>query len=118
MILEASEKSIQYNLFFKIYFPIAMCLTKLRVEVEQWEDEGVFLVSRLSVESVPAGDVVQEERDEEDTCSDGKRDNLALIVRDHSPIISLPTNRSSIVQFGHQDDVCVGIEGGQEDVEN
>ena len=54
MILEASEKSIQYNLFFKIYFPIAMCLTKLRVEVEQWEDEGVFLVSRLSVESVPA----------------------------------------------------------------
>ena len=45
-----------------------MCFTKLRVEVEQWEDEGVFLVSRLSVESVPAGDVVQEERDEEDTC--------------------------------------------------
>ena len=48
-----------------------MCFTKLRVEVEQWEDEGVFLVSRLSVESVPAGNVVQEERDEEDTCVDG-----------------------------------------------
>ena len=44
-----------------------MCFTKLRVEVEQWEDEGVFLVSRLSVESVPADDVVQEEWDEEDT---------------------------------------------------
>ena len=47
-----------------------MCFTKLRVEVEQWEDEGVFLVSRLSVESVPADDVVQEEWDEEDTCVD------------------------------------------------
>ena len=90
MILEASEKSIQYNLFFKIYFPIAMCLTKLRVEVEQWEDEGVFLVSRLSVESVPAGDVVQEERDEEETCVDGMRFDLTLIIRDKYTFFTVP----------------------------
>ena len=73
-----------------------MCFTKLRVEVEQWENEGVFLVFRISVENVPAGKVVQEKRDEENTCVDGMR----------------------IVQFGHQADVWVGVEGGQEDVEN
>ena len=95
-----------------------MCFTKLRVEVEQWEDEGVFLVSRLSVESVPAGDVVQEERDEEDTCVDRMRNNLSLIIRHPSPIIPLCILGSSIVQFGHQADVCEGVEGGQEDVEN
>ena len=97
-----------------------MCFTKLRVEVEQWEDEGVFLVSRLSVESVPAGDVVQEERDEEETCIDGMRYDLPLIVRHQSLciMIPLPILGSSIVQFGHQADVCVGVEGGQEDVEN
>ena len=96
-----------------------MCFTKLRVEVEQWEDEGVFLVSRLSVESVPAGDVVQEERDEEDTCVDRMGENIAVIIKHPSPIvIPLPINRSSIVQFGHQADVCVGVEGGQEAVEN
>ena len=114
MILEASEKSIQYNLFFKIYFPIAMCLTKLRVEVEQWEDEGVFLVSRLSVESVPAGDVVQEERDEEDTCVDGTGEVTIL----PSCLSIIIFSFSSIIQFGHQADVCVGVEGWQEDVEN
>ena len=101
-----------------------MCFTKLRVEVEQWEDEGVFLVSRLSVESVPAGDVVQEERDEEDTCIDGMGD---VVTSWHdSGFISNPMNYgnqsiSSIksnVQFGHEDDVCEGVEGGQEDVEN
>ena len=97
-----------------------MCLTKLRVEVEQWEDEGVFLVSRLSVESVPADDVVQEERDEEDTCVHRMRNNLTLIVRLHSLFIIIPLAMpvSSIVQFGHQDDVCVGVDGGQEDVED
>ena len=94
-----------------------MCFTKLRVEVEQWEDEGVFLVSRLSVESVPAGDVVQEERDEEDTCVDRMGD--VDTVRLPSPCLSIQISSfSSIVQFGHQADVCVGVEGGQEDVEN
>ena len=93
-----------------------MCFTKLRVEVEQWEDEGVFLVSRLSVESVPAGDVVQEERDEEETCVDGMRDNIAVLP---FQCLSIPfSSFSSIVQFGHQADVCEGVEGGQEDVEN
>ena len=65
-----------------------MCFTILRVEVEQWEDEGVFLVSvwYLSVESVPAGDVVQEERDEEETCIAEMRQNLTLIIRHrHKP---------------------------------
>ena len=97
-----------------------MCFTKLRVEVEQWEDEGVFLVSRLSVESVPAGDVVQEERDEEDTCIDRMSDNLTLIVRLPSLCFMIPLCilGSSNVQFGHQFDVCEGVEGGQEDVEN
>ena len=96
-----------------------MCFTKLRVEVEQWEDEGVFLVSRLSAENVPADDVVQEERDEEDTCIDGmgdddtSKDDLGFIS-----IKKIITSFSSIVQFGHQDDVCEGVEGGQEDVEN
>ena len=96
-----------------------MCFTKLRVEVEQWEDEGVFLVSRLSVESVPAGDVVQKERDEEDTCIDGMGDDVTSI--DDLDFISIPciiTLFSSNVQFGHQADVCEGVEGGQEDVEN
>ena len=68
-----------------------MCFTKLRVEVEQWEDEGVFLVSRLSVESVPAGDVVQEERDEEETCIAEMRQNLTLIIRHRHKPFSLST---------------------------
>ena len=92
-----------------------MCFTKLRVEVEQWEDEGVFLVSRLSVESVPAGDVVQEERDEEDTCVH----RMGVVTVLPFLCLSIPISSfSSIVQFGHQDDVCEGVEGGQEDVEN
>ena len=84
-----------------------MYFTKLRIEIEQWEDEGVFLVSRLSVESVPAGDVVQEERDEEDTCVDGMSDNLTLIIRHIYLFFSIPlcTPGSSIVQFDHQGDV-------------
>ena len=92
-----------------------MCFTKLRVEVEQWEDEGVFLVSRLSVESVPAGDVVQEKRAEEDTCKDRMGVVTVLVIPCLSSKIS---SFSSIIQFGHQDDVCEGVEGGQEDVEN
>ena len=92
-----------------------MCFTKLRVEVEQWEDEGVFLVSRLSVESVPAGDVVQEERDEEDTCVD----RMGVVNKLVFPCLPIPIiSISSIIQFGHQADVCEGVEGGQEDVEN
>ena len=47
-----------------------MCCTKLRVEVEQWEDEGVYLVFLLSVKSVPADEVVQEEWEEEETSVD------------------------------------------------
>ena len=74
-----------------------MCFTKLRVEVEQWEDEGVFLVSRLSVESVPAGDVVQEERDEEETCIDRMR---------------------TMIEFSHQVDVGECVECREENVEN
>ena len=95
-----------------------MCFTKLRVEVEQWEDEGVFLVSRLSVESVPAGDVVQEERDEEETCEDRMgdvdtvRQRLQMTFSPNMRHIPIP-NLSSIVQFGHQDDVCEGVDGGK-----
>ena len=66
-----------------------MYFTILRVEVDQWEDEGLFLVSHLSVESVPAGDVVQEERDEEDTWV------------------------GRMGEFG-----SMGVEGGREHVEN
>ena len=69
-----------------------MYFTKLREEVEHWEDEGVFhppvrpQLPRLCVESVPAEEVVKEERNEEETCIDGMTDNLTLIVRPPSPI--------------------------------
>ena len=86
-----------------------MCCTKLRVEVEQWEDEGVYLVFLLSVKSVPADEVVQEEREEEETCVD--RMGVVTIL----PFLCLSTpffSINSIAQFDHQVDVCEGVEGG------
>ena len=75
----------------------------------------VYFLYLASVESVPAGDVVQEERDEEDTCMD----RMGMVTVLPSPCLSIIISSfSSIVQFGHQVDVCVSVEGGQEDVED
>ena len=96
-----------------------MCCTKLRVEVEQWEDEGVFLVFLLSVKSVPADEVVQEEREEEETCMDRMgvvntiRNTFTCVIN----ALCHPT-LSSNVEFCHQVDVYDGVEGGQENVKN
>ena len=89
-----------------------MCCTKLRVEVEQWEDEGVFLVFLLSVKSVPADEVVQEEREEEETCVDrmGVVTILPFLCLS-TPIFSI-SSISSNVEFCHQVDVCEGVQGG------
>ena len=95
-----------------------MCCTKLWVEVEQWEDEGVYPVFLLSVKRAPADEVVQEERDEEKTCVD--RMGVVTIL----PFLCLSTpffsinSISSNVEFCHQVDVCEGVEGGQENIEN
>ena len=96
-----------------------MCCTKLRVEVEQWEDEGVYLVFLLSVKTVPANKVVQEEQEEEETCEERVRYMNTIRKRFpcHINELLFPTF-SSNVEFCHQYDVCEGVKGGQENVKN
>ena len=78
----------------------------------------VYFLYLASVESVPAGDVVQEERDEEDTCVDRMgdvdtvRQRLQVTFSPNMRHIPIP-NLSSMIQFGHQVDVCEGVDGGK-----
>ena len=51
-----------------------MCFTVLRVEVQQWEYEEIFLpVSGQSEEGVETDDVVEEEGHQEDCGQRGER---------------------------------------------